>query len=72
VPVQIANGLGTSSQQLVAGLSGVILDVDVTLDIAHSYDSDLRVFLWGPSPTHPGSAIRSPPPLTSTGTAPWT
>jgi subtilisin-like proprotein convertase family protein len=57
VPADIAFGLGTTSGLNVAGLSGVILDVDVTLGIAHPYDSDVRVSLWGPSPTHPGSSI---------------
>jgi subtilisin-like proprotein convertase family protein len=35
----------------VADFSGTITDVDVTLNITHSYDSDLKVFLKSPGGT---------------------
>jgi len=35
----------------ISGLDGLLLDVDVTLDITHTFDGDLTVFLVSPSGT---------------------
>jgi subtilisin-like proprotein convertase family protein len=54
LPRPIAHG-STSSRLTTSGLAGTILDVDVTLNISHPFDADLRVYLVGPSATRPGN-----------------
>lgn len=48
VPVTITDVSTVTSTLTVAGLSGTITDVNVTLDISHTFDSDLDVFLISP------------------------
>ncbi|HYW79460.1 MAG TPA: SdrD B-like domain-containing protein, partial [Thermoguttaceae bacterium] len=38
----------TNSTLSIAGVAGTITDVNVTLDISHAYNSDLRVYLFSP------------------------
>ena len=49
VPVGIPEWWHTSSTLSVSGVVGTVTDVDVTLDISHTYQSDLEVYLVAPS-----------------------
>jgi subtilisin family serine protease len=49
VPVAIPDLSTATSTLSVAGLSGVVTDVNVNLGLTHTYDSDLSVFLSSPS-----------------------
>ena len=40
---------GTATSTIVVGDTGTVLDVNVTLNINHTWDSDLRVMLRGPN-----------------------
>jgi subtilisin-like proprotein convertase family protein len=51
VPVAIPEVGKVQSRLTVAGVAGAILDVDVNLDISHTYESDLKVFLVAPGGT---------------------
>jgi subtilisin-like proprotein convertase family protein len=51
VPVDLLDNTTVTSMLLLGGAAVRISDVNVTLDIAHSYDSDLEAFLVGPSGT---------------------
>jgi subtilisin-like proprotein convertase family protein len=51
VPKEIKDLSTVTSKLAVTNLSGPITDVDVTLDITHGWDSDLAVYLIGPSGT---------------------
>lgn len=46
-----ANGVATTYALNVNGLSGVINDVNVNVNITHPYDTDLHVYLTSPSGT---------------------
>ncbi|MBN2473342.1 MAG: proprotein convertase P-domain-containing protein [Pirellulales bacterium] len=51
VPIGIVDLGAVTSTLSVSGLEGLLLDVNVTLDIIHTYDADLDVFLVSPSGT---------------------
>lgn len=51
VPTRIFDTKSLTSRIDVSGLSGLLLDVNVTVNITHSYDADLDVFLFSPSGT---------------------
>lgn len=48
VPKALPDQTTTTSILPVSGLAGAITDLDVTLDITHTYDADLRVTLIAP------------------------
>ena len=48
VPKEIVDGEITSSELVVSGFDGVVGDLDVELDITHSFVADLRLFLVSP------------------------
>lgn len=48
VPISSAGTPTITSDIVVAGLSGSITDVDVLLDVTHTFDGDLDVFLVAP------------------------
>ena len=48
-PLAIPDRGGASSTLAVAGTTGVVTDVNVTLDITHAYDSDVRAHLVSPA-----------------------
>jgi len=48
VPKAIPDVTTVTSILNVGGLAGVMSDVDITLDITHTYDADLDIFLTGP------------------------
>jgi microcystin-dependent protein/subtilisin-like proprotein convertase family protein len=48
LPKAITDGNTTTSDLMVSGLPGVIVDVNVTLDITHTFDADLEVSLVSP------------------------
>jgi subtilisin-like proprotein convertase family protein len=49
VPLAIPDQGSVQSALPVAGLGGVVTDVDVKLDLTHTYDADLFVFLTSPA-----------------------
>ncbi|QDU75666.1 Calcium-dependent protease precursor [Bremerella volcania] len=49
VPVSITDNNTVSSNLSVSGLTGIISDVNITLNISHTYDSDLEVSLIAPT-----------------------
>ncbi|NUQ64557.1 MAG: S8 family serine peptidase, partial [Pirellulales bacterium] len=51
VPRQILDYATSASYLNVSGISGAILDINVTLDLTHTWDSDLDVRLTSPSGT---------------------
>ncbi|MBX7102504.1 MAG: proprotein convertase P-domain-containing protein [Gemmataceae bacterium] len=51
VPLGIRDFLTTDSFQAVAGLAGLITDVNVTVDLSHTSDSNLSLFLVAPDGT---------------------
>ena len=51
VPVAIPEVGKVTSRLTVAGVTGSVLDVDVTLDVAHTYQSDLHAYLVSPAGT---------------------
>jgi len=51
VPHSISDYATITSQLLVNGVSGMLTDVDVTLDISHAWDADLDVYLISPGGT---------------------
>jgi len=51
VPMTIPDNATATSYLIVSGLSGRITDLDVTLDISHTWDDDLRAELIGPDGT---------------------
>lgn len=52
VPKAIHDLETTASTVAVTGVAGTIVDVEVTVDIHHNYDSDLSAVLIGPDGTH--------------------
>jgi subtilisin-like proprotein convertase family protein len=51
VPVAVPEIGKVQSRLTLEGVAGSVLDVDVNLDIAHTYESDLKVFLVAPDGT---------------------
>ena len=51
VPVTIEDSDTVSSNLVVSGVYGPIVDLDLALDITHTYDGDLDVFLISPAGT---------------------
>lgn len=51
VPQVISNGNFIDSIIAVSGIAGTIIDVDVSLDITHTYVSDVEIFLVSPAGT---------------------
>ena len=51
VPKSISDLTMTSSDLTATGLPGLVTDVNITLDITHSWDADLEVFLKSPAGT---------------------
>jgi subtilisin family serine protease len=49
VPVAIPEQGMVESGIKAGGISGLILDIDVNLDISHTYESDLKVYLLAPN-----------------------
>lgn len=49
LPSNITNKNHTSSNIIVSGLSGNILNVNLIIDINHGYDADLEIFLTSPN-----------------------
>ncbi|MGB2820667.1 MAG: proprotein convertase P-domain-containing protein, partial [Phycisphaerae bacterium] len=48
VPTDLPDLRSSTSRLEVSGLAGLTLDVNVTLDITHTYDADLNVYLYSP------------------------
>jgi subtilisin-like proprotein convertase family protein len=51
VPVAIPDSTTVNSNLVVSGVFGPITDIDLALDITHTYDGDLDVFLISPAGT---------------------
>jgi subtilisin-like proprotein convertase family protein len=51
VPAPIVDFVATTSKLTAPALDGNIVDVNVTLDITHTYDADLRITLISPAGT---------------------